>query len=697
MTLLRPPAFQLPLLRPPVAWRPPEELPSLGGAKRISIDVETRDPDLLTLGPGVRRGAYIVGLALGIDAGPRFYFPIRHEGGGNMDPARVMRWARGELNSYAGEVVGGNLLYDLDFLAHEGVTFDRVHDTSWHDVLVAEPLLDEHKQGKYNLDAVSVEHLGERKVEGHLREIAAAHRWTTDEQIKSNLWRLSGADVGAYGEGDVDLPLRVLPVQLTKLEADGQLPVYDLERELIPNLLAMRRRGVPVNLEKAARAREVLQREFTRWEGEIRRIVGSRIEYNDTGRLGAALAARGLAVGMTAGGRNGRPPPQWQINKEFLEKNQGDALVDAIAACRRVFTLMNTFIDGYCAKHTINGRAHVEFNQVKGDDRGTIARLSSSNFNLQNIPARASEWDDGIDFGGATVVSLIRGIFGPEEGELWQSDDHSQVEYRLLADCAVGGGAKEVRRAYNEDPRTDFHKFCAVMLNVDPEDKVRRKRVKNTNFAKGYGAQAPRLAQTFNCSVEEAEAFIAEYDEKLPFSKATLEEAARWAQKRGYVVTVLGRKQRFPFWVRAYNGRHDFPLRLEAAQAKHGQTVDGVWVPDRLVRAKGYVALNRKLQGSGGDIMKKGMVDARRAGLCGKDALGAFFSTVHDELNSSVPRTRRGFEAARELKHVLENVVKLRVPLLINTERGPDWGSCMAEDDAKMTPEFRKLYWEDAV
>ncbi len=691
-------SLQLPLWKPSTSWRPPEEMPSLSTwkPKRIAIDVETRDPRIgQDLGSGVRHGGYIVGLALGIDQGPRFYFPIRHEGSGNMDPKMVMGWARDELNNFEGEVVGANILYDLDYLAEEGVTFNKVKARDWHDVLLAEPMLDEHKRGKYNLDAVSVEHLGEGKDEEELRAFGLAYGWKTAKEVKSNIWRLSGPEAGTYGEGDVDRPLRILPEQIRKLELDEQLHCYDLERELTPCLLAMRRRGFRVNLNKVDRADGILKKEIHRWTAAVRRIAGPKADVNSVATLAPALRARGLELSRTKPSKT-YPGGQDSVDKSFLEKNQGDELVDAIAAARRVSTLKSLIIDGAVGQYAIGesdgyARIHPAFVQVKGDDSGTVGpRFACTDPNAQQWPAREGEWDDDIDLGAGGVVELMRGFVEPDEGEVYQGNDYSQIEYRLLAHFAVGQGAEAARQAYRDDPKTDFHKLCATMLGVDPEDKVRRKRVKNTNFAKGYGAQYRKLATTFNCSEDEAKAFVEEYDQKIPFSKATLERAAQWAQKRGYVVTLGNRKARFPFWVPSFNGRDKQPLRLEEARKRYGRYMGDEWVPDRLVRAKDYVALNRKLQGSAGEIMKFAMRDAWRAGLCEPGALGAFLLTVHDELGSSVPRTKRGDEAGRELKRLMENVVRLKVPIVAESERGPNWGALKGENDSGADPG----YWD---
>jgi DNA polymerase I-like protein with 3'-5' exonuclease and polymerase domains len=639
---------QLPLLVPDSPWTAPLELPSLRGVTELALDTETKDLDLMSRGPGVRRGARIVGISLGFND-QRMYLPIGHEGGGNLDRNLVLRWAREELNAYDGEVIGTNLGYDLDFLAEEGVTLPNVK--AFHDVQVAEPLIDEWRR-EYNLDALSYDYLGEGKEQQLLKEAAAAWGFSTMRQLKQNIWRLPANLAGPYAEGDVDRPLRIWPLQRARLEAEDLLTVYNVERQLIPILVAMRRRGVPVNIRRAEMLRQRFVHERDEWVRRLKHLAGPRAELMEPKTLAPALEARGIMVPYTRPSKN-FPQGQISIAKAFLEQYQADELVRVIAEGRKINTIITTFLDSQILGYALNGRIHPTFTQLKNDDSGTIGRFSGEHPNLQFIPARDE-----------VLAPLIRGIFEPENGEDWQRDDASQIEYRFLTHYAVGRGAEEARESYRRDKKTDFHKMAANMLGADPEDKIRRKRVKNTNFCKVYGGGIPKVAATFGCSVEEAFSFVREYDEKLPFVGDTYKAAMKWANRRGFVVTILNRRQRFPFWEPVGNYEHHKPayLREEALR---------VYGP-RIVRAETFTALNKKLQVSAADMMKKAMVDIWNAGIC--RVLGAFLVTVHDELGSSVPRTPAGDEAGREVTRLMEEAVQLKVPIYVERDRGATWG-----------------------
>lgn len=650
-----------PLVMPDSAWEPPLELPRLVGAARIGIDTENCDPTLTTLGPGVRRGAFIAGISVARDDGFKCYLPMRHEGGDNLDPEIVLRWARDELNNFDGEVVGAQLIYDLDMLAQEGITFPKVK--RFLDVQNAEPLLDENRLS-FQLETLGREYVGKGKNEDLLREAARAHGWKTVEQIKSNLWRLPARFVGGYGEDDADLPLRILPLQEIKLAEQGLTDLFHLESDIIPMLLAMRRRGVRVNVEKAVQTRDRLIKERDKWLGIVRRHAGPAAELMAAESLGPAIEAKlGLKLNRTTEGA-------YQINKALLEKHRGDELMDAIAAGRRLQSVISVTFEGAILKHAINGRIHTQFHQLKADKdsegkkkRGTIARFSSEGPNLQAVPSRTNDMDEFMDF-DEDMVELARGPFEPEEGEEWERHDLSQIEYRYLVNFAVGPGADEAREAYRADPKTDFHKMCAKMAHIDPNDEKKRKKIKGVNFSKVFGGGMDKISELLGVSSEEGREFIAMYDRELPFVKETLKKAAEWAQRRGFVITILGRRGRFDLWEPAAYGDKGKPLPHEKALATYGANIK---------RAKTHAALSRKLQGSAADHFKKAMKLIWEAGIC--RVIGPPLLLVHDEKDWSRGRDKASLEAIAEAKRLLETAITLKVPTPAEASVGANWGA----------------------
>jgi DNA polymerase I-like protein with 3'-5' exonuclease and polymerase domains len=208
-------------------------LPRWSEAKRIAIDLETRDPQLTTLGPGALRDGYVVGVAVGIEDGETFYLPVAHEGGGNLDPRHVWAYLRENAAEFTGDVVGANLQYDLSYLLEHGVEFPRIR--YFRDVQVAEPLLDE-LQLSYSLEEIARRRGLPGKAEDELRLAVSALGLSHGQvkEVKKNLWRLPARYVGAYAEQDVRLPLQLIRRQEREIDDQDLWNIYNIESRLLP-------------------------------------------------------------------------------------------------------------------------------------------------------------------------------------------------------------------------------------------------------------------------------------------------------------------------------------------------------------------------------------------------------------------------------------------------------------------------------
>lgn len=419
----------------------------------IAIDTETYDPDLKEKGPGVRRDGYVAGLAIGTDGGERFYLPMRHKLGGNLAPEHVLSWAKINLTRPNQPKVGANLLYDLDYLEQEGVKVEG----PFHDVQIAEPLLDENKMS-YALEVLGMEYLAEGKKDGALYQWCADSYGgkTTREGQATNIWRAPTTLVGPYAEGDVDLPLRIIGLQREELEKQGLTELFTLESELMPMVLAMRRRGVRVNVEAAEKFHETATAEIKRITADL-----GHINVNAGEDLVRLCKKEGIQYPTTD---KGNP----SFRKDWLLHNPHPKMRQ-VSEVRTLMKLRDTFVKGYILGCNINGRIHCSFNQLRSDDSGTVSgRFSSSDPNLQNIPTRTA------------MGKAIRAMFLPEEDEIWGRFDWSQIEYRLLTHYAMGTGSEEARETYRSKPDTDFHQMTCNLLNRLVS--IDRSAAKNINF-----------------------------------------------------------------------------------------------------------------------------------------------------------------------------------------------------------------------
>jgi len=233
-------AVQLPMFVPESDWRPPRlvDLPAWGDAKRVAIDCETNDKYLMQLGVGVRRGGYIAGVSIAIEDGPSFYLPVAHQGGDNMeDVGQTFDYLRYNAKRFKGEAVGANISYDLDYLWEQNIEFPEIK--YFRDIQVADPLIYE-LHNSYSLDNIAKRYGLPGKDETFLREAAAAY----GVDPKSGMWQLPARYVGRYAEVDVEQPLAALRRQERLIDEKDLWKIYNLESQVTPVLVRMRRRGV---------------------------------------------------------------------------------------------------------------------------------------------------------------------------------------------------------------------------------------------------------------------------------------------------------------------------------------------------------------------------------------------------------------------------------------------------------------------
>ena len=191
--------IQKPMFSPQVEWTPPETFPNLLNYDEIAIDLETKDPELKTMGSGSVAGrGEIVGIAVAVE-GWSGYYPIAHGGGGNMDKDRVMKWFADILNTPAIKIFH-NAMYDVCFIRSAGLRINGpIVDT-----MIAGSLVDENRF-RYDLGSMGRDYLGRGKNEAVLKE--TAELWGVDP--KSEMYKLPAIYVGEYAERDAEMTLEL--------------------------------------------------------------------------------------------------------------------------------------------------------------------------------------------------------------------------------------------------------------------------------------------------------------------------------------------------------------------------------------------------------------------------------------------------------------------------------------------------------
>ncbi len=596
----------------------------------MGYDIETTDPDLKVLGPGVRTNGEIIGVSFAIEDGPAHYLPVGHVSG-NLDPEKVFAYLTDNAAEFKGDVVGARLQYDMDFSAEKGILFPHA---TLRDVQVAEPIIDE-LHFSYSLDNISKRHNMPGKDEELLRRFASA----LGINAKSQMALMPAGAVGAYAEVDAQLPLRLLRKQERIIEDAGLSQIYDLECALQPVLLKMRRRGVRIDLEKLELIERMALSRETKALSEIRRLTGFALTTDDTTKSRALIpVVRSLGFPIPRTAPTARfPDGQDSLVNDYMASLK-HPVCDLIMEAKKWNKLRGTF----CAsirRHEVNGRIHCTFNQMIGeDDSGDeggarYGRLSCKQPNLQQQPSRDPE-----------IGPLWRSIYLPDEGKQWVSLDYSTQEPRWLchyAELERLPGAKAAADQYRADPKTDFHQFTADTIGIE------RKPAKEIGLGRCYGMGGAKMAgklgmptmskvhsrsgRSYLAAGPECQALIDAFDRGVPFVKKLAKMAEDRAKLVGYIMTAGGRRCRFP----KINGSYD-------------------WV---------FKALNRLIQGSSGDQMKKAMVLIDAEGI-------EIQLQVHDQVDGSLTD-----EEAEVCVEIMQTALPCNVPHLVTPEKGDSWGT----------------------
>lgn len=670
-------ALQLGFFTPEARWSPPSlsDLPSWKGAKRIAIDCETRDPSLSNgLGPGAIRDGYTVGWGFAIDGGPKHYLPFRHEGGDNLPVEGALGYLREQIKNFDGEFVGANLSYDVDYGYADG--FEWHPDAKFRDIQIADPLIYELHMS-YSLKAIG-ERLGiQSKDESVLLD--AARSFGLDP--KKGLWRLPARYVGEYGEQDVASPLEILRAQEKKIAERGLQEIWDLESDVLPVLVRMRRRGVRIDFDRLEQIEIWAENEEREALALIKRETGVQIGFGDVWKAGAlapAIEAIGIRLQKTS---TGAP----QIDKALLAGSK-HPVTSAILRARKTNKLRTTFAASI-RKYAINGRIHCSFHQIArededGDQKGVrYGRLSAADPNMQQQPSPDRDPE---------IAGEWRKIFVPEEGAIWGCNDYSQQEPRWTTHFAAVMDLPKAREAalrYQNDPDTDNHEMMTRLIHGDaqvdawlaeksPNFKVNRGYSKNIFLGLCYGEGGAKLCHDIGKSTrwalitgwgemrriehfdyrheamaarmqagkgyvkevagEEGQEILDNFNTEVPYVGKLAEAATRRAEQVGFVKTIFGRQLNFE---RREDGTYDYT----------------------------HKALNRIIQGSSADQTKLAIVELDRAGY--------FIQLqVHDETDGSFGSVDEAKAAGEIMRDCVLSRCKPWVPFKVDTECGPSWG-----------------------
>ena len=643
--------MQSPLFSSSTEWVNPDKFPDLSNYSEIAIDFETKDPDLIKMGSGsIRNNGNVVGVAVAVKDWCGYY-PIAHEGGGNMDRQQVLGWLSDILKTSADKIFH-NAMYDVCWIKQLGLEIKgRVIDT-----MIVAALLNENrtfeKKG-YDLNSVAKEYTGMGKNESALR--LAATEWDIDP--KAELYKLPAMFVGAYAEKDAEITLALWQELKKGIEQEGLQKIFKLESDLVPCLVEMKWRGVCVDLKQAAQLEKHLKKRENTLMKQIEDETNLRPDLWAARSIAEVFDVLRLPYHTTE--KTGAP----SFTKNILKEHK-NPVVNWISSARTVNKIRTTFIETI-KKHVYKDKIHADINQLRSDTGGTITgRFSYSNPNLQQIP---NYTDAGLG---------IRSIFSPNsEYEKWCSFDYSQQEPRLVVHYAAEleiPGSYNFVKGYKEgvpNEKTgkkepaDFHNMVSELTNIP------RSQAKTINLALFYGMGKARLANSLSLSPDATSLILTKYNQMVPFVKQLSRKVSQQAQNVGYIKTIEGRHSRFPTWEK----KEFQPDKSKVAAPVSEDEAIKLYGRGNIRRAFTYKALNKLIQGSAADMTKKAMVDLFKNGIVP-------LIQIHDELNISIPKDGEE-KRKKDIIDIMEGTVKLNVPNLVDCECGESWGDVESDEE----------------
>ena len=620
--------MKIPIFEAQTEWIEPEEYPDLRSYDEIAIDLETRDPELKTRGSGSVIGlGEVVGIAVAVP-GRKFYFPIAHGSGPNMDRKKTLEWFKDICGTDATKIFH-NAMYDVCWIRKLGIKINGLVV----DTMIAASLIDENRF-KYDLNSLSWDYLGFGKSEIALVEAAKSRGLDP----KADLWQLPAMEVGAYAEKDAELTLELWQIFKKEIIYQDVESIFNLETDLFPCLVDMRFLGVRVDVERAHKLKQDLEYQEKLLLSQIKKESNIEVQIWAARSIAKVFDKLKLPYDRTV--KTQAP----SFTKNFLQEHP-HPVVKQIAQAREINKAHTTFIDTII-KYEHKERIHAEINQIRSDAGGTVTgRFSYNNPNLQQLPARNKD-----------LGPMIRSLFLPEDKCHWGCFDYSQQEPRLVVHYAAlhkFPTVYDVVDAYENDSSTDFHQTVADMA------KIPRSQAKVINLGLFYGMGKAKLQAELGVSKDKAAELFDQYHAKVPFVKQLMNSASNRAQERGQIRTLLGRLCRFHLWEPNSFGMHKAMLHEDALR-EHGPGIR---------RAYTYKALNKLIQGSAADMTKKAMLELYKEGILAH-------IQIHDELDLSVESDAQ----AKKIIEIMENAVSLEVPNKVDYETGKTWGDIYDKD-----------------
>lgn len=405
------------------------------------------------------------------------------------------------------------------------------------------------------------------------------------------------------------------------MQKENVMTLYnDIEFPLVTVLAKMEMNGIKVEKEVLFEMKDEILKRIEEVSQIIYNMAGVEFNISSPKQLGDILFEK---LGLPHAKKN---KTGYSTDISVLEKLRDYPIVEYIIEYRTLYKLYTTYIEGILNSISSDGKIHTIYTQTVA----RTGRLSSIEPNLQNIPIRYE------------LGRLIRKAFVPLDNSILMSCDYSQIELRVFAHLSK---VSELVMAFVND--MDIHTKTAMdIFHVKEEEvtKDMRRKAKAVNFGILYGISSYGLSEDLNIKPKEAKEFINKYFETYPGVKEYMDKEIEEAKKNGYVKTIMNRKR----------------IIEELRSSNH------------VVRSMGErMALNTPIQGSSADILKMAMIKIDKY-FEDNNIKSTMLLQVHDELIFNVIKEEEE-EVRKIVSNIMENIIKLDVPLKVSIEEGNNW------------------------
>lgn len=553
--------------------------------------------------------AELVGISVSYKQKQAFYIPTLNE----KDRKNVTSLLKPILENESVVLIGHNLKYDVQIMKKYNINISQnIFDTMLAHYLIS-------PETSHKLDSISENFLNHKTIP--IEDIIG--KKGVDQK---NMKDIPVKDIYKYACEDADVTFRlksILEKEIIKLKLEKLLT--KIEQPLLFVLADMESNGVNIDVDFLTIMSKELFQKINKTEIKIYNKTGETFNISSPKQLGNVLFEKLKIEDKPKKTKSG----QYSTSESVLQKlSKKNTVVDLVLQYREYKKLKSTYVDALPEMvSNKDNLIHTNYTQAVT----VTGRLSSNKPNLQNIPIKTK------------LGRKTRSAFVPRnKNNIILAADYSQVELRIMADFSQD---KEMIKAFKEGQ--DIHQLTASKVfnvSLSSVDDTMRRKAKEVNFGIIYGISPFGLSQNLQISRAEAKEIIDAYFNKFSDVKNYIDNAIIKAREKKYVETLLGRRR----YLRDIDSRN-FTLRSFSERN----------------------AINSPIQGSAADIIKLSMIEISKW-IKQNEFNSKMIMQVHDELVFDVCKNELEYFQSN-IKKIMENVVKMRVPLTVDLGVGKTW------------------------